>query len=458
MARAGGRHSAQRDPSESATRVRRPPAPRRSRPRWGRILALLVVLIGLLVGLGVGVTALAHSVFGVRTASPPAAAASRPASETAGAAAFAPSSTPTPTPTPAKVGPAGQIVNLVKAFKCVPAPKGVAISPDKKEVWVTALVTRPSIGIYDPRTGRSLGRVNLGKYGAVEVVFNQDGSRAYASQMQSHTVYEIDTKSRRVLRKFNTGSPWTKVVVISPDGTKLYAANWSGDDVSEISLKSGRLLRRIKTVDTPRGLYITPDGKKMYVAGFGEQTLKGYIQVFNLVNGKGRIIGKGRAMRHMVADEASGRLFTSDLGANCIWVTDMRTDTTKRFTYTDHKPNTIALSPDKRVLFVSCRGANNPKSYNLKGPEWGTVLLYDTQTGKPLDAIIGGNQCTALDVSRDGSLLVFSDFIDGRLRTYDVPTTETLLAGNGGYYKAHLRRVRKDRKPFVLGSASPGGD
>jgi sugar lactone lactonase YvrE len=123
---------------------------------------------------------------------------------------------------------------------------------------------------------------------------------------------------------------------------------------------------------------------------------------------------------------------------------------------TDNKPNTIALSPDKRILFVSCRGANNPRSYNLKGPEWGSVLLYDALSGKPLDAIVGGNQCTALDVSRDGTMLVFSDFLDGRLRTYDVPPTETLLAGNGGYYGAHLRRVRKDGKPFVRLASSSG--
>lgn len=461
MARQRGSHSNRRDdgpPREPAADPRRPAKRRKAHPRWGRIIALTLVLVGLLVGLGFGITALARTVLEQRAAVPrseststASASASASVSPTSVASAAA-------TATPAKTGPAAQLVNFVKMFKSVPAPKGLAISPDNSEVWVTALVTRPSIGIYDPRTGRSLGKVNLGKYGAVEVIFNQDGSRAYASQMQSHTVYEIDTKARKVLRKFNTGSPWTKVVLLSPDGTKLYAANWSGDDVSEISLKTGKLLRRIHTADTPRGLYITPDGKKMYVACFGEQTLKGIIQVFNLGNGKGKIIGRGRAMRHMVADEATGRLYTSDLGADCIWVTDMKTDTTKLLVKTDHKPNTIALSPDKRVLFVSCRGANNPKSYYIPGPEWGTILLYDAQTGQPLDAVIGGNQCTALDVSRDGSLLVFSDFLDAHLRVYDVPSTDVLLSGKGGYFATHLRKVRKDGKPFVRSTSGSAGD
>ena len=356
-------------------------------------------------------------------------------------------------------GKDGQLVKRVSLFKSVPAPKGLAITPDNKEVWVTALVTKPSIGIYDPLTGKTIGKVELGKNGAVEVIFNRDGTKAYASQMQTHMVYEIDVATRRVLRKFDVKSPWTKVVLLSPDESKLYAANWTGDDVSEVDLKTGKLLRRIKTADTPRGLYITPDGKKMYVACFGEQTLKGVIQVFDLATGKGTTIGKGRAMRHMVADEPSGRLFTSDLGANCIWVTDLKTDKTTLFAKTDNKPNTIDISPDGRVLFVSNRGANNPKSYYEPGPEWGSILLLDTKTGKPLDAIIGGNQCTALETSVDGTLLAFSDFIDGKLHVYRVPPTEVLLAGKGGFYQAHLRKVRKDGKLLtVTGPSSGSGD
>ena len=330
-------------------------------------------------------------------------------------------------------------------FECVPAPKGVAVTPDGTQAWVTALVTQPSIAAYDPRTGAVLGEVDLGKNGAVEVIFSKDGKRAYASQMQSASVFEIDTATFKVLRKFKTESSWTKIVALSPDGTRLYAANWSGDDISEIDLGSGKLIRRIRTVDTPRGLWPTADGKRLFVAGFGENSHVGRIAVIDLATGTGKTIyeKRGAAMRHMVADERRGLLFTSDLGKDCLYVTDMNTLKTRLFATTDNCPNTIDISPDGKVLFVSCRGANNPKSYNLKGPEWGTVLLFDTATAKPLDAIIGGNQCTALDLSDDGKVLVFSDFLDARLRVYEVPPYEVLEKGNGGRYKAHLSEVVK---------------
>ncbi len=427
--------------------------------RWDLIALLILAAIVIVAGVGYGAMATVKAIVARRaggsvTATASVSATASLATNTSGAtqgAAAAASAEPSWTP-----GPDGQLVKRAAIFKTVPAPKGLAITPDNREVWVTALVTKPSIGIYDPLTGKSRGEVNLGKSGAVEVTFNRAGDRAYASQMQTHLVYEIDVAARKVLRRFDTGSPWTKIVILSPDESKLYAANWSGDDVSEISLASGKLLRRIRTADTPRGLYVTADGKKLYVACFGEQTLKGVIQVFDLATGKGTTIGKGRAMRHMVADEPSQRLFTSDLGANCIWVTDLATDKTTLFAKTDNKPNTIDISPDGRVLFVSNRGANNPKSYYEPGPEWGSVLLLDTHTGKPLDAIIGGNQCTALEVSADGTLLAFSDFIDGRLRVYKVPPSDVLMAGKGGSYKAHLTKVRKDGKPLRVSSPSAG--
>lgn len=344
-----------------------------------------------------------------------------------------------------RLDPKGQLVHGVCVFECVPAPKGLAVTPDNRQAWVTALVTQPSIAAYDARTGRELGSVDLGGSGAVEVIFNRDGTRAYASQMQSASVFEIDTRSMKVLRQLETESSWTKVIVLSPDESRLYAANWCGDDVSEFELSTGKLLRRIPTEDTPRGLWPTADGKRLFVAGFGENSGRGCLEVIDLKSGESDTFfdKRGSAMRHLVADERRGRLFTSDMGKHTVWVTDMTTLKTRKFADVDRHPNTIDLSPDGRILFVSCRGRNNAVSYNIPGPEWGSILLFDTGTGKPLDAIVGGNQCTALDVSPDGRLLLFSDFLDARLHTYEVPPYEALAKGSGGRYEAHFDDIEK---------------
>ena len=338
--------------------------------------------------------------------------------------------------------PKGQVVHALGSLAAKGAPKGVAVTPDGREAWASILNGPPSIEIYDLKTMAKTGGIDIGKYGSVEIIFNADGTRAYASQMETAKVFEIDTATRKVTRSFATGSAWTKVVALSPDEKTLYAANWSGNDVSLIDLTTGKLLRRIPTAKTPRGLWPTKDGLYLYVAGFD----KGELQRIDLKSGVVKTLFKsGGALRHLVADENTGKLYASDMSKDVVWVLDMNTLKTKKFCDTDEKPNTIELSPDGMVLFISNRGENNPKSYYLKGYEWGTILLMSTDTGAPLDAIVGGNQCTALDVSADGHTLVFSDFLDDRLRVYDIPGYATLLNGAEGRFATHFADLKKSR-------------
>lgn len=339
-----------------------------------------------------------------------------------------------------RLDPEGQVVRGLGVIGCAGAPKGVALTPDGSEAWTTILNGPPSIEIFDPRTGERMGEVDIGKHGAVEIVFSKDGSKAYASQMETAKVFEIDVKTRKVSRSFKTQSAWTKVVALSRDERTLYAANWSGDDVSEIDLESGKLRRRIPVADTPRGLWPSADGTTLWVASFGV----GHLERVDLLTGRvKKVFTGGGALRHLVADEKRGVLFSSDMGRDCVWMTNMKTGKTKRFTTVGHKPNTIDLSPDGRVLFVSNRGENNAASYYLPGPEWGSIMVLDAKTGEPLDGIVGGNQCTALDVSGDGKTLVFSDFLDDRLRVYEVPDYTTLATGNGGRSATLARDVMK---------------
>ena len=338
--------------------------------------------------------------------------------------------------------PKGQLVHALGSLPAKGAPKSVAVTPDGREAWATILNGPPSIQIYDLKTMTQIAGINLGKWGAVEIEFNKAGTLAYASQMQTAKVFEIDTHTRKVTRSFATGSSWTKVVALSPDEKTLYAANWSGNDVSIMSLVTGQLVRRIPVAKTPRGLYPTADGRYLYVAGFAH----GEIQRIDLKTYKlTTLFTSGGAMRHLVGDPKRDLLYASDMAKDTVYVLNMRTLKTRVFCHTDHKPNTIALSPDGRVLFISNRGANNPKSYYIPGYEWGSILLMDTATGKPLDAIVGGNQCTALGVSDDGHTLVFSDFLDNRLRVYAVPDSSALAKGNGGYYRKHFALLKKKR-------------
>jgi DNA-binding beta-propeller fold protein YncE len=318
-------------------------------------------------------------------------------------------------------------------------PKQVAFSPDGRQLWVSLLGGR-GIEVFDARTRRRLREVKLGRHGAVEVIFTRNGRTVYASQMQTASVWEIDRRSYRVRRQLNTGGTWSKVMALSPDERTLYVANWVSNDVSVIDLRSGRLRRLLPTVRTPRGLWPTPDGRRLYVAGFQD----GELQRIDLA-GRRRsrtLLRTGGAMRHLVGDPEAGRLYADDMGTNEAFVVDLASERVRKLAATDNVPNTIDLTPDGRVLYVSNRGKNGA-CYCAPGPEWGSVLALDAASGRVLDAIVGGNQTTGLDVSADGRLLAFSDFLDNRIHLYAVPAHRVLAAGGGGRAAAHKAELRK---------------
>jgi DNA-binding beta-propeller fold protein YncE len=309
---------------------------------------------------------------------------------------------------------------------------------DGSELWVT-LLGGSGVEVYDPANGERLAVIDLPDAGAVELIFDRAGDRAYASQMETASVYEIDVATRRVLRRLATESSWTKVMALSPDETRLYASNWLGNDVSEIDVRTGEVVRRLRTVTTPRGLYVDPAGRDLYVAGYED----GEIEVIDLETGERRLLHRsGGSMRHLAGD-GRGKVYASDMGRARVLVVDVETGGVEMLAPTNRAPNTIALTPDGRVLAVSNRGRNNPESYYLPGPEWGSVILIDTETGRYLDAIVGGNQPTGLAVSADGRYLAYSDFLDDRVTVYELPATEVLLQGDGGRWEAHLGELRK---------------
>lgn len=335
--------------------------------------------------------------------------------------------------------PRGQLHHKIAEFDTGAAPKQVAFTPDASQVWVS-LLGGPGVEVFDPTDGERLARVDLGDHGAVEVIFTADGDTAYASQMESGSVFEIDTATYEVRRQISTGGTWSKIMTLSDDERRMFVSNWVSNDVSEIDLDDGDVLRTIPSVTTPRGLYVDDD--MLYVAGFDSGALQRIDLGDDDVDGD-LLVSTGGAMRHLVGDPRRRLLYAGDMGVNAVFVHDLDGDRVDKLADTDHKPNTIDLGADGRVVYVSNRGANNPESYYLPGPEWGSVLAIDTATGEALDAIVGGNQTTGLDVSDDGRLLAFTDFLDDRVQIYEIPPYEALADGDGGRAGPHRRDLVK---------------
>ena len=324
--------------------------------------------------------------------------------------------------------PTGQLVESLVRFKCGSGPQQVAFSPDGRELWI-ALLDGDGLEVYSPTTGAKTGEVSLGSPGTTDLVFSKDGATLYAVNMKTATVYEIDRVSRTVKRQFATEGEAPKALVLSLDGKTIYTANWGTNDISQIDLASGTVARRLPTVAAPRGLYLTSDGLRLYVAGYAD----GELQRIDLPTGEGTLVFKsGGSLWAMAGDDFRGMLYVDDNALGTVYAMDLTTEVTTKLADTDSRPNTLRVASAGRLLCVANRGKEDSANSAHAGPEWGSILLVDTAGHTVLDAIVGGNQCTALAVSADGTLLAFSDFFDDRIRVYQVPAYETLAAGNGG--------------------------
>ena len=332
-----------------------------------------------------------------------------------------------------------QIVGCIYKIDGIPSPKKVSFSLNGDEFWVTSLMNKArGIVVFETENGNHKKDIVLPDGGAVEIIFNKDGSRAYVSQMETGRVFEIDAKKKEVLRTFSTNSAWTKVMAFSSDEKILYASNWSGDNVSVIDVERGVLLYNLSSVQTPRGIYPTKDDRYLYVAGFKN----GEIQKIDLKTKESRVIYKnGGAMRHIIGDEDKGFLYISDMANARIYRLNLETDKVENFIDTENNPNTIEFTEDKKILVVSNRGINNPESYYLPGPEWGSILFFDVLTGEMLDAVIGGNQPTALSIYKNR--LIYSNFLDGNVILCDIPSYEEFLEGNGGASNIYKDFIKK---------------
>jgi DNA-binding beta-propeller fold protein YncE len=329
--------------------------------------------------------------------------------------------------------PEGQIVDKIARFRTAHLPKGLAITADDREIWVAPL-GGTGLRVHALQTGEVLADIPLPDAGAVEVLIDDAAGRVYATQMETARVFEVDLHTREILRIFETGSEFTKVPVMSPDKETLYASNWYGGEITEIDLVTGTVRRNMPTLPTPRGLYAFEDA--IYVASYGG----GGLGRLDLATGETEGVARGSfALRSLVYDPHTRRIYGTDQGRDAIFFYDLEAPSPELvlLTHTDPKPNTLDITPDGRLLLVSNRGADGPGGYLTVGQQRGSMLVVDAYSGEILDAVAGGMQCTALDVSADGRYVAFSDFRDDQIHVYALPPYEVLARGGGGRLPRH---------------------
>jgi YVTN family beta-propeller protein len=216
-------------------------------------------------------------------------------------------------------------------------------------------------------------------------------------------------------------------------GTKAYVTVYGLDEVAVIDTSSRAVVDHIP-LGAGRGpaiLLKTPDGKKLYAAGWKDNTITSVDVATRAVTA----IPLG-SRPWVEAMSPQGDVVYAGLDAMTIAVISTATDTVTRMIDTGGLlPESIIVSPDGATLYVAA------------GLLAGTVQAFSASTGAMVHAPIGvGTTPAWISISADGSKVYTLNFISSDVSVVDTQAwsvSSTIAVGNGS-------------EP-IIGAASPSG-
>jgi YVTN family beta-propeller protein len=295
-------------------------------------------------------------------------------------------------------------MKLIKTIDGSIAPKSVRTSNDGI-ISAHNMMYKHSITIYDSKTFELLktipDSVSLKDFGfsknasifkgaPVEGSFSPDGKYLYVSNYSMYGpgyskegsdtcspssgfdksfVYRINRSNYQIDAIYPVGSV-PKVVEVTPNNQYVLVANWCSYTVSVISIAEQKVVKTIKIGKYPRGIAISNDSSKAYVA---------------------------------------------EMGGNRIHVIDLA-DFSTSYIPIGSNPRAIVLSPDNSRMYVTM---------NLSG----RVASWDLAENKPGKSVRTGNKARSLAINSDGSELFVVNYLSNtlsKIQTSNMKVLETL--------------------------------
>lgn len=274
-------------------------------------------------------------------------------------------------------------------------PTAAAASPAGDRIYV-GNSNSPTVSVIATATNTVVDSIGpgVGLPGAQQLVVHPDGTRLYCNNFGGLSVMDVNTKS--VVAVVPSG--WAGNVAIHPDGSTIYLA--SGGDINGtadpkvmlINAATNTVTGSIK-VDEAYYLAVSPNGARLYVAGYGADALAVIDTTSHSVVGT---ISVGKPAAGLVVSPDSSRIYVMgavEFGVTTSSVTAVDAATGAIIggvTFPLGKEVTdIAVAPDGSAVFAA----------QLTGD----VNRIDTATMSVTDTVNIGNYAGAIAVSHDGS-------------------------------------------------------
>lgn len=304
-----------------------------------------------------------------------------------------------------------QSKKIIRSFNFKPTPgfgwdyeKDVAI-PSYEEKPVEAIITN----------GDSILWVSLHNAGGIVPIFLKEGnSNAYVKKDSTDKLIFLQDSNKNIYDSIyapliKTGKT-PKVLCATSDNKTLLVSNWHSNSISALAIQPkqypyAKVIATTPVSSIPRGLIINEKTKKTYVA------IMGGASIAEIDNNTWRYIKDipvAANPRHLVQDD-SGRIFISFNKISQIACIDPNTGRSLFSAKTAEQPRSIALSKNKKFLFVTCYKGNKVSVYKIKSDGFELVKELDCP-GSPVGVdVFENNQKIEVWVcSYEGVISVYS--------------------------------------------------
>jgi YVTN family beta-propeller protein len=154
-----------------------------------------------------------------------------------------------------------QAGEVIKDILVDSRPRRFALTPDQKELWVSAELAG-IVDIIDVETLEIVGDIAFLPTGfrkeqvtPVDVLITADGARAYVALGRANRVAVVNVKTREIIDYVLVGKrAWG--LALTHDGKKLYVANGLSDDISIIDTEKLKVIKSVPVGMVPYGILI----------------------------------------------------------------------------------------------------------------------------------------------------------------------------------------------------------
>jgi YVTN family beta-propeller protein len=216
-------------------------------------------------------------------------------------------------------------------------------------------------------------------------------------------------------------------VALSPDGKTAYTADQFGSTMSVVDLQDRRTVASVPLLDGGFNLLVHPLGSPIYVT-----TANGTLNVID-ANAR-QVVAKipvGAAANGLALDTIAGKLYVSSIATNRITVVNTGTNAVIKSYEVGGKPQRIALSPDRQLLYIASEAAGfevlhldngvrniaanvspgavglalspDGKRVFLTNPPEGTLYIIDPETRTVIDTLSGLSRPRNVAFTRGGA-------------------------------------------------------